>query len=161
MKIRLLSMIAALALSPAAMADEVWSSDFGDFIYEKDFEDGWASISFPDTEGRGHAFVEGLAGNYDQRGGVFYGYWTEDPLSSGGCAMEIVDHNGLKTNIWGRFMLVFHTNAFPSGFTAVRGNCFDEPDDAATVTPVVAGGIDDYIQEPPPHASDDVHLEQE
>lgn len=136
------SLIAALAgaclFAAPALADEVWSSEIGDIIYEADIGD-YAVLSFEGDGGtvRYNAFVDGLGMNYDDRS-RHDGYWT-GPMGDGGveCAVSIIDHAGLATNNWGRVEVVFVDRAFPSTFIAQRGECFDEPRDALVAKPIV------------------------
>ncbi|MEL6860176.1 MAG: hypothetical protein AAFO74_17475, partial [Pseudomonadota bacterium] len=62
---RLFTSMTALMLiaGGAAHADEVWSTNIGDVIYETDLDNGMAVLSYP-TEGevRGLAYLAGLAG---------------------------------------------------------------------------------------------------
>ena len=131
MKIKYLGALAGLLAFGAmtAQADEVWTSELGEIVYESEI-DRYAVLSFPAGETRGYAFIDGLAGNYEDRNRIFTGYWTEEAAVDAdyGCPMEMTDQMGRTANIWGRLMVVFHDQAFPSGFSAVRGDCFDEPD---------------------------------
>ena len=138
---------AALLIGPTAMADEVWLSgeDF-EIIYESEI-DGYAVLSYPgeDEDGpRELAFIEDLAGNYDDRG-RHDGYWVGPPAPAGeGCPVSIVDHTGEETNVWGRVEVIFLEPAFPTGFVAQRGYCFEEPRDELVARPLTA---DDYADD--------------
>lgn len=130
---------AAVGICATSMADEVWSTDVGDVVYEKDIGDV-AVLSYPtDPESgqRGHVFIKGLGGNYDDRG-HFTGYWSEPETGGEGCSMSIVDGNGLTTNNWGRVTMTFLDTGFPSSWVAVRGTCFEEPNSHLVGNPVVA-----------------------
>ncbi|MEL6955534.1 MAG: hypothetical protein AAFO88_02715 [Pseudomonadota bacterium] len=133
----------ALTLAAApALADEVWSSDIGDVIYEDDLYNGQAVLSYPlpDGETRGLAFVDDLALNYDNRS-VHGGIWIEPEVTGEPtCATAVLDPttNQPVTN-WGRIEVIFLTSAFPSGFVVKRGNCFEEPWDVLVAKPIVGG----------------------
>jgi len=138
---RSLMCIAALTVWAAAFADEVWSTVIGDVIYEADINE-IAVLSYPleGNEERGHVFISGLGGNYDDRG-HFEGYWSEPSLGHSGCQMSIVDENGRTTDNWGRVTITFLESGFPSGWVAVRGKCFEEPKEHLVGNPIVAPGV--------------------
>ena len=139
---KLIAGTAALAICAGALADEVWSTSGGDVVYEKDIGD-IAVLSYPMDEGdlRGHAFIFGLGGNYDDRG-HFTGYWSEEMTDEDGlCPIAILDGNGLTTNNWGRVTITFLDEGFPSSWVAVRGHCFEEPSAHLVGHPVVAPGV--------------------
>ena len=130
--------IAALGLV-AAQADEVWSTDIGDVIYETDLSNGMAVLSYPtDGEVRGLAYVAGLAGEYTGRTG-YDGIWMEPASEDGLCDIEIAaPETGEISNNWGRIEVIFVDPDFPGSFVAIRGNCFDEPDAMLVARPVTA-----------------------
>lgn len=137
-------MIAGLAMSGAAMsghafADEVWSTEIGDVIYEIDLENGMAVLSYPtDGEDRGRAYLSGLAGVYTDRTG-YEGIWIEPQTDDDLCdvAMVAPDSGDVSSN-WGRVRLVFVDADFPSTFVAMRGDCFAEPTEMLVARPVTA-----------------------
>ncbi len=136
------TLIAAIAcITLPAMADEVWSTNIGDVIYEADLESGEAVLSYPatDTEERGQVFIDGLAGKYTERG-AFSGVWIEGDREEGdGCDVSIVDPStGMAHNNWGRVDMIFTKPDFPGGFVLMRGDCFEEPDTYLIGTPVTA-----------------------
>ena len=127
------ALLAATAMT--AQADEVWKTKIGEIFYEDDIAD-YAVLSYPAGARNGRAFIKGLAGNYDNRTGVFEGYWTEVPNDTDTqCDVSITDHHGDVTTNWGRLTVVFHTDAYPSGYTIIRGHCFNEPTDALNAIP--------------------------
>jgi len=142
-----ITVIAALALTAApAIADEAWITGDGfEIVYETDIDD-YAVLSYPgdDPDIRELAFIEGLGFNYDDRG-RHDGYWAGPlvPVEEG-CPVSIVDHTGVETNNWGRVEVIFLEPAFPTGFVAQRGYCFDEPRDQLVAHPLTA---DDYTDE--------------
>lgn len=123
----------------AAQADEVWSSDIGEIIYETDLANGMAVLSYPtDGEVRGLAYIAGLAGQYEGRTG-YEGIWMEPETESGGCDVEIAaPETGEISNNWGRVKVIFVDPDYPSTFIALRGDCFDEPDAMLVARPVTA-----------------------
>ena len=138
---KLVAGAAALVMCLGAVADEVWSTVIGDVIYEKDIGDVAVlsyPMDYPDT--RGHVFIKGLGGNYDNRG-HFSGYWSEPQMEVPLCDVTIIDGNGLETTNWGRVSITFLNSGFPSGWVALRGNCFGEPVDHLVGNPVVAPGV--------------------
>ncbi|MEM1150794.1 MAG: hypothetical protein AAGI03_09575 [Pseudomonadota bacterium] len=137
--------VLALLASPA-QADEVWSSEIGMIVYEDDLYNGQAVLSYTlpeesDVNGkevRGHAFVDDLALNYDDRS-VHGGIWIE-PETGGepACATSVIDpRNNQPVSNWGRIEVIFLTDAFPSGFVVKRGFCFEDPWDVLVAEPVI------------------------
>lgn len=122
---------AALACAGPVLADEVWTSQIGDVIYERELPTGEAVLSYPaaDTERRGLAYIAGLAQQYEGRG-AFEGVWIEDDLPrSDACSVSISDpETGAARNNWGRLELVFTEPDYPAGWVAIRGDCFNQPD---------------------------------
>ena len=141
------AVVAAMALSGTALADEVWSTEIGDVVYETDLENGQAVLSYPvgeDSEWRGRAFFPGLAGEYEGRTS-YDGFWMEPGSDDGesGCMTEMRDpETGNTSDVWGRVKLVFVDQDFPGTWVALRGQCFAEPDSMLVGTPVVAGGVE-------------------
>lgn len=126
----------ALALSllaAPALADEVWTTEYGDIIYEQDTADFNAVFSVPAVafnglakpEERGEVTIYGLAGNVSDRYGLFEGYWTApgEPM----CDTALLARGGKASRSWGRVQIVFDRPAFPSGFTMLFGTCFWDP----------------------------------
>lgn len=115
-------MFAAAAVCAApVIADETWSSDMGQIIYEDDV-DGAAVFSFTNVDGsRAVVVIRGVEENYDDRG-VHDGFWIGQ--GAGYCigAMSI---GGQPSYQWGRALISFETPAFPSSFTMTLGDCFD------------------------------------
>ena len=140
--IRTLAMTAFAALAHTAapaLADEVWSTDIGDVIYEADLENGMAVLSYPtDGETRGLAYVAGLAGEYTGRT-AYEGVWMEPATEAGICDVEIAaPETGEISNNWGRIEVIFVDPDFPGSFVALRGDCFEEPTEMLVARPVTA-----------------------
>lgn len=132
---------AALALAATASADEVWSSEIGDVIYERDLENGMAVLSYPTgfEDERGEAFLLGLAGQYEGRG-RYDGIWIEpqEPETSGECPVAISHpETGEPVYNWGRVEMIFVDPDFPGSWIAQKGSCFDEPKDVLVGRPIV------------------------
>ncbi len=129
----------AMGTSGLAMADEVWSTEIGDVIYEIDLENGMAVLSYPtDGEARGRAYLSGLAGVYTGRTG-YDGIWIEPSSEEGTCDVEIAaPDSGDVTNNWGRVKVIFVEPDFPSTFVALRGDCFAEPSEMLVARPITA-----------------------
>ncbi|NQY98121.1 MAG: hypothetical protein HRT82_13280 [Henriciella sp.] len=112
-------MMAAMAVAGAvtsgwAIADEVWSTEIGDVIYEIDLENGMAVLSYPTDmeEIRGRAYVSGLAGVYTGRTG-YEGIWIEPATEAGTCDVEMVaPDSGEASNNWGRIRVVLSIRTF-------------------------------------------------
>ena len=123
----------------AAAADEVWTTEIGDVIYEIDLENGMAVLSYPtDGEARGRAYISGLAGVYTDRTG-YEGLWIEPQSDDGLCDVAMVaPDSGEASMNWGRVRVVFVDPDFPSTFVAMRGDCFDEPTEMLVARPVTA-----------------------
>lgn len=136
--------IASVAMSVGAMtglasADEVWSTEIGNVIYETDLDNGMAVLSYPtDGEVRGLAYVAGLAGEYTGRT-AYDGVWMEPATEQGTCDVEIAaPETGEISNNWGRVRVIFVDPDFPGSFVAIRGDCFDDPDAMLVARPVTA-----------------------
>lgn len=141
----LAGLLAAPLLALPALADEVWTTDMGEVIYEADLENGDAVLSYPlDETGavRGHAVIHGLAGEYEGRG-AYDGVWIEPDGPGEACPVAIADpRTGEPFANWGRVKLVFVDPDFPGSFVAMRGNCFGEPGEFVVGRPVVGGGAE-------------------
>ncbi len=118
--------LAALMLAAPAAADEVWSSEMGDIIYEFD-QNNTAVFSFTNLDAYGALLViPGLAGNLENRG-VHDAYWLGS--GSGDCPAFLAlpgDEQTATTN-WGRAIVSFDSPAFPTSFTLQLGWCFEDP----------------------------------
>lgn len=124
--------LAVLAATPA-LSDEIWSTEYGQIIYETD-RDGYIGVlSIPaqvmnldaPADARITVNVLGLAGNTTDRYGLFEGYWTGGTTPN--CEPAIIGENGKRTNDWGRIHLYFDKPDFPTGFTLILGTCFYDP----------------------------------
>ena len=124
--------LALCLLAAPALADEVWTSEFGDIIYERDTGGFSAILSIPATalndgaaaNERAQVTIYGLTDNVD-RYGIFEGYWTApgEPM----CDAALMPPGGKASRSWGRVQVVFDRPGFPSGFTMLIGTCFWDP----------------------------------
>ncbi|MEO0771355.1 MAG: hypothetical protein AAFY72_18365, partial [Cyanobacteria bacterium J06649_4] len=111
------------ALLPAkAVADEVWTTEEYDVVYE-DERDRTAIWSYND--GAGTIFIDGLAGVYTGRES-YNGYWVQE-TSSLRCDTFREGADGEPTYHWGRFEITFMDPDFPSRWHAHFGLCDQEP----------------------------------
>ena len=156
MKTAITAFAATLALASTATADEVWSTDIGNVIYQTEIEDGAiAVLSYPldgETEIVGLAYIYGLAGVYEGRG-AYSGIWIEGESETGSgeesdgmddtvelCETSIVNpSNGTASRNWGRLELIFTEPDFPGGWVAIRGECFNDPDEYLIGKPIIGG----------------------
>lgn len=124
----------AVALTGAAAADEVWSNPAGDLVYETDIEP-YAVISAPWDGESVMLYVEGMAFNYEMRS-LHDGFWIGGP-DTATCDVAISGPDGRASYTWGRLLVTFDRSSFPSGFTVLMGQCFEEPDRMLRAEPVV------------------------
>lgn len=112
--------LAAILATPA-LADEVWDSDIGAFVYEAE-TDGAAVFSFRNFDGyQATLVIPGLAGNFDNRG-VHEAFW----IGKGpGYCLGSMSYNAQSGNQWGRALLQFDKPNYPTSFTLLMGDCFD------------------------------------
>ncbi len=116
--------LTALLLATPAVADESWTSVWGDIIYE-DERHGDAIFSFVNFDGYVATLViPGLAGNYSNRG-MHDAYWLGQ--GSQVCNGFLSSPDGITSGQYGQALVVFDHAAFPTGFTLELGECFDPP----------------------------------
>lgn len=128
----LLAAAVALAVPSAAFADEIWTSDSGDVVYESEV-DGTAIFSYgTDPSNRGYLYFPGLAGNYDNRSS-HYGYWISP--GQGSCLAPLTGADGFSSTNWGSLIIIFHKKAFPTGWTLMSGSCFGPLENTLVGTP--------------------------
>jgi len=137
---------AIFAAAGPALADEVWVTQTGErIVYETDIDDiAVLSINDPGS-GLRHLYVPGLGGNYSDRGQPFFGYWIDAGAAgkSGGrrCGAILVGPDGMESDQFGSARIEFDSRAFPSGFTAAIGPCFDPARQTLMrADPVTSGG---------------------
>jgi hypothetical protein len=132
-------LMAGAVMAISAHADEVWSTDIGEVVYEADLPNGMAVLSYPtDSNIRGRAFIAGLAGEFTGRTG-YEGVWIEADGAAGLCDVAIAaPDTGEKSHNWGRVRVIFVDPDFPSTFVALRGDCFDDPSEMLVARPITA-----------------------
>ncbi len=114
--------LAALLLATPAVADEVWTSDMGQVVYQTE-ENGAAILSFTNVDAYPATLViPGLAGNYSDRG-VHDAYWIGQGAGYCDAFLTIPGSDQPSTN-WGRAVVSFDQPSFPTGFTMTLGDCF-------------------------------------
>ena len=125
------------SLTAPALADEAWVSNAGTVIYLEDVGTTAVLQQFHPRYGELRVYVPGLGGNYDDRVGLFAGYWIAvDPSRADwSCDVSVVMEDGHVSNVWGRVNIEFMTTGFPSGFDGFTGSCHDEADVRWTANP--------------------------
>ena len=83
----------------------------------------------------GLLFIDGLAGEFGGPGPL-KGYWTESDVSHDDddddtliCPVTVNDDDGRTTRNWGRLIIAFTSDDFPTDFVLIRGRCFEDPTD--------------------------------
>lgn len=118
-----------LGIAPkVAMADEVWSTEENDVVYQED-RNNTAIWNY----GNGTIFIQGLGGVVSDRGS-YHGYWVQES-SSLRCDTYREGGDGEPSYHWGRFEITFLDPDFPSRWQAKFGLCDNEPKRALNGTP--------------------------
>ena len=132
-------LMAGAVMAISAHADEVWSTNIGEVVYEADLPNGMAVLSYPtDSDTRGRAFIAELAGEFTGRTG-YEGVWIEADGAAGLCDVAIAaPDTGEQSRNWGRVRVIFVDPDFPSTFVALRGDCFDDPSEMLVARPITA-----------------------
>ncbi|MEC4805818.1 MAG: hypothetical protein SAJ12_18660 [Jaaginema sp. PMC 1079.18] len=125
-----LAMLASAIASPAVLADEMWTTEEYDVVYESD-RNQTAIWSYGED---GTIFIDGLAGEYTDRGS-YTGYWVQ-PTSSVICDTYREGADGEPTYYWGRFEITFLDPDFPSRWQADVSLCDLDPVFTLNGTPV-------------------------
>ncbi|MEM6452694.1 MAG: hypothetical protein AAF703_20550 [Cyanobacteria bacterium P01_D01_bin.105] len=112
-----IALLACGVSAPSALADEVWSTQESDVVYEEDR--GQTAIWSYDNGG--YIFIDGLAGVVTDRGS-YSGYWTQ-PTSSRRCDTFRENESGEPTYHWGQFEITFIDADFPSRWYANVSLC--------------------------------------
>jgi hypothetical protein len=83
----------------------------------------------------GLLFIDGLAGEFGGPGPL-KGFWTESDVSHDDdddntliCPVTVNDDYGRTTRNWGRLIIAFTSDDFPTDFVLMRGRCFEDPTD--------------------------------
>ncbi|MFK8184444.1 MAG: hypothetical protein AB8B99_13810 [Phormidesmis sp.] len=116
-----LTLLVCGAYAPTVRADEVWTTQESDVVYEEDR--GRTAIWSYDNGGS--IFIYGLAGVVTDRGS-YNGYWTQ-PSSSVRCDTFRENEKGEPTYHWGSFDITFIDSDFPSRWYANVALCDGAP----------------------------------
>lgn len=124
--------LAAVTLAAPAVADEVWTIEDGEVIWEQDY--GSISVfSYPLEGGRGHLYIPGLNASITTRG-LYTGFWIGE--GDGPCEAAMTGPDGRKSTLWGWATVSFFELGFPSEFSAEMGMCASpQPWDSFTASP--------------------------
>jgi hypothetical protein len=111
---------AAFLAAPAA-ADEMWKTDNGQVIWEKDYQGG--AIFRMDVPGNKMVrfYIEGLTTDVEMRG-HFKGYWIST-IDEDMCTAELRGPDGTRGQTWGSLTLSFLSPGFPSDWVLMTGDC--------------------------------------
>jgi hypothetical protein len=129
MRFRLAALCAPLALlALPATADEVWSTSFGDIVYQSSDPEGSAIFTAPGVLFDGvapkgsvaHIYIPYLDSVPDSRY-AHTGFWILE--GEGQCPVGLVGPDGKTSRNWGQVELLFDSPTFPSGFTMSYGTC--------------------------------------
>ena len=126
------ALLAASCLSQEALADEVWTTEEYNVVYEAD-RNRTAIWSYGDNGGT--VLIDGLAGVYTGRES-YSGYWVQD-TSSLRCDTYREGADGEPNYYWGSFKVVFLDPDFPSRWEAQIGLCDQPAAISLTGTPMV------------------------
>ena len=116
-----LSLFAGLLGAPAAQADETWSTEEYDVVYQED-RNQTAIWTYGED---GVIFIDGLAGVYTERG-TYKGYWVQE-TSSRRCDTFREGADGEPTYHWGGIEIEFIDPDFPSRWQAQISLCDQDP----------------------------------
>jgi len=111
------SLVVVTGLAGTAVADEAWTTEWG--VVEYYDEIGSIAVFSVDD---GLLFIDGLAGNFTNRG-AYSGYWVTSDTSDGTCAQPAYDEYGGEYWVWGYVSISFIDPAFPSRWQASLTAC--------------------------------------
>jgi hypothetical protein len=127
------SLATADAQEPEILA---WETAWGKVTYTG--ESGANAVfdyPLPFGDNVGYLYIHGLSGEFGGPGPL-EGYWSEPDVSHDddtgdtlACPFAIIDDHGRTTRNWGRLIIAFSDNWFPTDFILMRGRCFEEPRD--------------------------------
>ena len=126
----MVTLLTCIVTSQRALADEAWTTQEYDVVYEED-RGNTAIWSYGND---GTIFIDGLAGVYSDRGS-YSGYWVQKS-SSLQCDTYREGADGKPTYYWGQFEITFIDPDFPSRWYANIGLCDREPGLHLDGTPV-------------------------
>lgn len=133
-----IAMIAGAAAAPA-LADEVWTTPYGDVYYETDLNNGQGVLRNDDEGMITRFYIDNLAGNATGRS-TYTGFWVgltpegEQPVIA--CDVGLEDPISGKVSFdWGQLTLSFIDPDYPGRWIAFGGECFGEPEDMIFAEP--------------------------
>lgn len=112
-----LALFTAIAAPQTVLADEVWTTEEYQVIYQED-RDKTAVWQYGDD---GLIFIDGLAGVTTDRG-AYSGYWVRNS-SSRRCDTYREGVDGKPTYNWGKFEITFIDPSFPARWQADISLC--------------------------------------
>lgn len=141
------------ALAAPTLADEVWTSDAGTIIYEKDI--GSTAVFSYATPGVKNAetrlFIKGLTSDVygaNRVRGSYTGYWI-DNSGRQTCEAALISPMGVGSRSWGSFQITFRRSGSWWAWTALLGDCFEKPSRRLTARPAMAdsdpGEVSNYL----------------
>lgn len=139
-----LTFLAIVVTTSPAIADEVWSSDYGNVIYQADR--GKTAIWTYGDSARGSIFIDGLAGKFNGRD-TYYGYWSQSK-SKIKCETFREGRDGKATYYWGSFRIQFLEREFPSRWSATFGYCNQPLNLSWRAYPIVGDGLTEPLKLP-------------
>lgn len=121
----------AAAQEPSPVA---WETAWGKVVYTSESgPSGVLEYPVPFGDNVGYLYINGLAGEFGGPGPL-EGYWSEPDVSHDDdddntliCPFAIIDDHGRTTRNWGRLVIAFTDDWFPSDFVLMRARCFEEP----------------------------------
>ncbi len=128
----LLAIAACVGFAQEIKADEVWRTEEFNAVYVEDKGD---TAIWEYGDGFGTVFLDGLAGEYEDRG-TYYGYWVQ-ATSSKKCDTFREGANGQPTYHWGTVKVEFVDPDFPSRWKLSLGICDGERMIDLNGTPVI------------------------
>lgn len=131
-----ISLLVATGAASAQQADDAvrWDSPQGVITYaDEDGPYGVLEYATPFGDGVGRIYVDGLAGEFGGTGPL-EGFWTESDVSHDDeddttliCPFAVIDPSGRETRNWGRIIVAFADDWFPTDFILMRARCFKDP----------------------------------
>ena len=120
----------ASAQEPSPVA---WDTPLGRVTYTSESgPSGILEYPVPFGDNVGYLYINGLAGEFGGPGPL-EGYWSEPDVSHDDddttliCPFAIIDDHGRTTRNWGRIVIAFSDDWFPTDFILMRARCFEEP----------------------------------
>jgi hypothetical protein len=139
-----LAFLMMVVTTSPAIADEVWSSDYGNVIYQQDR--GKTAIWTYGDSARGSLFIDGLAGKFTNRD-TYHGYWSQS-TSKVRCETFREGRDGKPTYYWGNFRIQFLDPDFPSRWSASFGYCNQPLRLSWRAYPIVGDGLTEPLKLP-------------